>query len=389
MGKTVSGRIGGGSTGHNSREYSTNNVDPSRTHLNIDYCNEPIKDAFHKLFDDALERYNAKQTRDDRKIADYYEKISSGKQEKPFYEIIMQIGNMDDTGATTVSGEQAKVILDEYFQGFRERNPNLYVFSAHLHMDEATPHLHIDFIPYITGSTRGLDTRVSLKKALAAQGFEGEGRSNTEWNQWMASEKIALSQAMKRHGIEWEHKGTHEEHLSIIEYKKKERTEELEAVNAELAEKKVDLRTAADRVNNLKTAETAYKDLKEKLAYDPEYLLPEPSSPLMLARTYKEEVARPLVKKLKSIIKSLFVQYHKVRDNLIRVTGERDKLLQENNRLSDENGSLTRENAILKEQNKGFRRLQKNFGPQKLEEMLNQTKAPRQREHQEKQANIA
>ena len=106
----------------------------------------------------------------------------------------------------------------------------------------------------------------------------------------MASEKIALSQAMKRHGIEWEHKGTHEEHLSIIEYKKKERTEELEAVNAELAEKKVDLRTAADRVNNLKTAETAYKDLKENLAYDPEYLLPEPSSPLMLARTYKEEV---------------------------------------------------------------------------------------------------
>ena len=123
--------------------------------------------------------------------------------------------------------------------------------------------------------------------------------------------------------------------------------------------------------------------------YDPEYLLPEPSSPLMLARTYKEEVARPLVKKLKSIIKSLLVQYHKVRDNLIRVTGDRDKLQQENIRLRDENGSLTRENAILKEQNKGFRRLQKYFGPQKLEEMLNQAKAPRQREHQEKHANIA
>lgn len=387
MGKTVSGRIGGGSTGHNSREYSTNNVDPSRTYLNIDYCNEPIKDAFHKLFDEALERYNAKQTRSDRIIDDYYEKIRSGKQEKPFYEIIMQIGNKDDTGATTESGEQAKMLLDEYFQEFRERNPNLYVFSAHLHMDEATPHLHIDFIPFITGSTRGLDTRVSLKKALLAQGFEGGCRSETEWNQWMASEKNALAAVMERHGLEWEHKGTHEEHLSIIEFKKKERIEELEAVTTELADKKVDLRTMADRVNNLKTAETDFKDLKEKLAYDPEYLLPEPS-PLMLAKTYKEEKARPLVKKLKSIIRSLFIQYHKVRDNLIRVTGERDKLQQESNRLHEENGNLARENAILKEQSKDYRRLKKQYGP-RLEEMLDQLKAPQQREHLEKQTSIA
>lgn len=387
MGKTVSGRIGGGSTGHNSREYSTNNVDPSRTHLNIDYCNEPIKDAFHKLFDEALERYNAKQTRSDRIIDDYYEKIRSGKQEKPFYEIIMQIGNKDDTGATTESGEQAKMLLDEYFQEFRERNPNLYIFSAHLHMDEATPHLHIDFIPFITGSTRGLDTRVSLKKALLAQGFEGGSRSETEWNQWMTSEKNALAAVMERHGLEWEHKGTHEEHLSIIEFKKKERIEELEAVTTELADKKVDLRTMADRVNNLKTAETDFKDLKEKLAYDPEYLLPEPS-PLMLAKTYKEEKARPLVKKLKSIIRSLFVQYHKVRDNLIRVTGEKDKLQQENDRLYNENGNLARENAILKEQSKDYRRLKKYYGP-RLEEMLDQLKAPRQREHLEKHTKIA
>ena len=283
MGKTVSGRIGGGSTGHNSREYKTNNVDPSRTHLNIDYCNEPIKDAYHKLFDDALERYNAKQNRADRVIKDYYEKIRSGKQEKPFYEIIMQVGNKDDTSATTESGEQAKMILDEYFRGFQKRNPNLYVFSAHLHMDEATPHLHIDFIPFITGSTRGLDTRVSLKKALLAQGFEGGSRSETEWNQWMASEKEALAQVMELHGLEWEHNGTHEEHLSIIEFKKMERTEELEAVKAELADTKSDLRTMADRVNNLKVAESDYKDLKEKLAHDPEYLLPEPPA-LMLPK---------------------------------------------------------------------------------------------------------
>ena len=81
-------------------------------------------------------------------------------------------------------------------KGFGERNPQLRVFSAHLHMDEATPHLHIDFVPFTTGSKRGLDTRVSMKKALAAQGFEGGTRGATELNQWINSEKEVLSQVM-------------------------------------------------------------------------------------------------------------------------------------------------------------------------------------------------
>lgn len=87
-------------------------------------------------------------------------------------------------GAETENGQLAKKILDDYMKGFQERNPNLYVFSAHLHMDEATPHLHIDFVPFTTGSKRGLDTRVSMKGALKQQGFIGTGRSDTERAQW-------------------------------------------------------------------------------------------------------------------------------------------------------------------------------------------------------------
>lgn len=112
--------------------------------------------------------------------------------------------------ADTENGELAKQILDEYYQGFQERNPLLRVFSAHLHMDEATPHLHIDFVPFTTGSKRGLDTRVSLKQALATQGFKGGSRGDTEWSQWVQSEKEQLAAVMGRYGIEWEHKGTHE-----------------------------------------------------------------------------------------------------------------------------------------------------------------------------------
>lgn len=91
--------------------------------------------------------------------------------------------------AKSEDGLLTKRILTEFMDEFQARNPNLYAFSAHLHMDEETPHLHIDFVPYITGSKRGLDTRVSLKSALAAEGFTGGTRGATELNQWIASEK--------------------------------------------------------------------------------------------------------------------------------------------------------------------------------------------------------
>lgn len=217
MKRTISAMVGKGSVNHNSRKFCAENVDAERTCLNVDYCNENIKDVYHQLFDDALERYNEKQTRSDHKIEDYYEKIRTGKQEKLFHEIILQIGNRDDMSSDSENGELAKVVLDEYYKEFQERNPQLYVFSAHLHMDEAMPHLHIDFVPFITGNKRGPDTRVSLKQAFAAQGFKGGTRGATEWTQWVQAEKEQLAAVMERYGIEWEQRGTHEQHLSVMD----------------------------------------------------------------------------------------------------------------------------------------------------------------------------
>lgn len=137
---------GKGSLNHNSRKFHAKNTDPNRTHWNVEYCNEDIKDVYHELFDEALKRYNDKQTRKDRKIDDYYEKIRSGKQEKLFHEVIIQIGDKDNMGSETMEGQLAAKILDEYMKGFQERNPTLRIFAAHLHLDEATPHLHIDFM---------------------------------------------------------------------------------------------------------------------------------------------------------------------------------------------------------------------------------------------------
>ena len=235
--RTISAMVGKGSLNHNSREFYASNVDPSRSHLNIEFCHEDIRTVYHELFDDAQERFNVKQTRNDRRIEDYYKKICSSKQEKPFHEIVLQIGNKDDTGINTELAETAKKCLTEYAKGFQARNPTLRVFWSHLHMDEATPHIHIDFVPYITGSKRGMDTRVSLKQALAQLGFKGGTRSATEWNQWAQNEKQALAEIMLEHGIEWEQLGTHEEHLSVLDYKKQEREKEVRALDTTIAEK--------------------------------------------------------------------------------------------------------------------------------------------------------
>lgn len=236
MERTISAMIGKGSVNHNTRAFTAKNVDKNRSADNVEFCQEDIKQVYHKLFDEARERYNAKQKRKDRMIDNYYEKIRRGKQEKLFHEVIFQIGNKDDMNAKNEDGLLAKRILTEFMDEFQARNPNLYVFSAHLHMDEETPHLHIDFVPYITGSKRGLDTRVSLKSALAAEGFTGGTRGATELNQWIASEKKKLAIIMERYGVEWLQKGTHEKHLSVLEFEKKEWAREVAELDSQKRE---------------------------------------------------------------------------------------------------------------------------------------------------------
>ena len=250
--------VGKGSVNHNSRKFKAENVNADRSHLNIDYCNESIKKVYHELFDEALERYNGKQTRADRKIADYYEKIRSSKQEKPFHELILQIGDKENMSAESENGQLASQVLDEYYRGFQGRNPQLRVFSAHLHLDEATPHLHIDFVPFTTGSKRGLDTRVSLKQALAIQGFKGGSCGDTEGSQWVQAEKEQLAAVMERYGIEWEHKGTHEKHLSVLDYKKQEREKEVEKLGGQIEQKQVELKVLSDRCR------TDFADIQNK-----------------------------------------------------------------------------------------------------------------------------
>ncbi|MCG4594309.1 plasmid recombination protein [Sellimonas intestinalis] len=417
---------GKGSVNHNSRKFHAKNTDLERSYLNVEYCNENIKDVYHELFDEALSRYNEKQTRNDRRIDDYYEKIRSGKQEKPFHEIILQIGDKDTMGAETEEGQLAAKILDEYMQDFQRRNPTLRVFSAHLHMDEATPHLHIDFVPYITGSKRGLDTRVSLKQALTALGFKGGTRRETELNQWVSAEKQQLAAIMLEHGIEWEQKGTHEKHLSLLDFEKQERTKEvaaLEAQKAELEEHNATMQEVnekwLDQLENIehdifsaqesrkeadKQAEQAkkkasqyekklteiapmVKDMErfaEKYSADPDEVLPEAGT-LETGKSYREKKAKPLIKKIVTVLRSVYRAYLDLSRRFSDMQRSYERAWSKVNSLTARVEELWNENRALRERLEDFGRVERALGRDTVETIVQKEKRLEEVQRMQKQ----
>ena len=437
MKRTISFMTGKGSVNHNSRKFHAKNTDPERSCLNVEYCNENVKDVYHELFDEALARYNEKQTRSDRRIDDYYEKIRSGKQEKPFHEIILQIGDKDNMGAKTENGQLAAKVLDKYMWDFQRRNPTLRVFSAYLHMDEATPHLHIDFVPYTTGSKRGLDTRVSLKQALSALGFKGGTRRETELNQWVAYEKEQLAAVMLEHGIEWEKKGTHEKHLSVLDFEKKERAKEVaeleqsisdgkerlsdiqiqhrkavqeteqirqkgEAIRQEVSElsETSDLlkeqattlaedkkKLLSDNVKLEKQQKKLQQDIEKMVqskavmernihAYDEDekWQLPEPAA-LMSAKAYKDKKAFPLVEKLKETIKALTIKCVQLAEQGKKLKEKVTRQEQQISRLTDKVMEQSDIIDRLQEKAADLGRLERYFGREQVQSIVERSKA--------------
>ena len=427
MKRTISFMTGKGSVNHNSRKFHAKNIDSERSYLNVEYCNEDVKDVYHELFDEALVRYNEKQTRSDRKIDDYYDKICFGKQEKPFHEIILQIGDKDNMGATTENGQLAAKVLAEYMRDFQRRNPTLRVFSAYLHMDEATPHLHIDFVPYTTGSKRGLDTRVSLKQALLALGFKGGTRSETELNQWVQHEKKQLAEIMLERGIEWEQKGTHEKHLSVLDFKKKERAKEvaeLEAKKESLEEHNVailetsekwlgelenleqeihsaqEIREEADKKAEVAKKEAAryekklaeiapmVKDMERfavKYSYDPEEVLPEAGT-LESGKTYREKKAKPLIGKIITVLRAVYREYLSVSNRFEKLQDAYNREQDRNERLKNRLEEFLGKNRELRTIATDFGRVRTVMGAEQVNAVIDRAKQQEQIEAEQKRA---
>ena len=267
IGTTISGMTGRGSIRHNNRSFSAANIDRSRTEQNVTYCNDDLKQVYHEIFDEALAAYNAKKKKTRDKITDYYEQIRQGKQEKLFHEAIFQIGNLEDCGCGSPGGERAAAALKEFAESFQERNPHLRVFNMVLHMDEATPHLHVDFIPVATEQSRGLSTRVSMKQALKQQGFVSLGRKQTEWNAWMEREKAALTEIAQAHEFEIISLGGGRPHMDLPEYRAAAQRleagqEQVTAAEHDMAELEKQRKALQGTVRRLQAAEKVRVDLE-------------------------------------------------------------------------------------------------------------------------------
>lgn len=232
---------GKGSQLHNKRAYESigrdipEHIDSLRTHENVTLVDIPIKQAYDELFGEALAAYNAKQKRSDRKIDDYCEHIKKSKNgEKLFYEDVVQWGSVSDF-TDEKTRQTAKKCLIEYVKGFEERNPNLKLIGAYIHMDEASPHLHLDYIPVAKGYKRGLSVRNSFSKALHEMGFEQdpETRKDNAAVQWKKHERAVFGDICAAHGLEVEEERAARGSLSVDEYKEA-RDKMLEPIKKEM-----------------------------------------------------------------------------------------------------------------------------------------------------------
>ena len=207
--KRISHARGRGSLNHNNRNHIYKNVDPTKTENNIYYAKESLDEAYKNCFGQALENYNTKQKRADRKIENYYTHLfgnankdtvaTSSNKEKSFYEIVVGIGDRNTCAVGSADGGLAARILDEYAKGFSERNPNFYVFNSVLHMDEKTPHLHIDYVPIADGYKNGMAVRNSQSVALQQMGF---GKNKNSINEWRIKERQILRELCQQYGLE-------------------------------------------------------------------------------------------------------------------------------------------------------------------------------------------
>lgn len=274
--KTISMCQGKGSLSHNNRVFSAKNIDSSRTADNIVFIRQDLGETYNQLFSAAVERYNARQKRNDRKIFDYFQHlfnrppsasvITGANKQKSFYEDLVQIGTKDDTGVGTPDAEKAIACLREYMEGFQERNPNFHVFNAVMHLDEATPHLHIDYIP-IGHFSNGLDTRNAMAKALEEMGY---GKGANAINRWRLSEWEVLHQICTAHGIEisepkksrgysytTQEYGEHKDKIRELEAEKAKAITERDETRAEL-DKAAKKKAKLTEIDNVETGKTVF-----------------------------------------------------------------------------------------------------------------------------------
>lgn len=188
---------------------------------------EYIRQAYQRIFGEAVSRYNEKQTREDRKVDDYLRQVRKDKARNEAYEMIIGVYDAD------LAPQTCKAILRTFVDEWKARNPNLELIGAYYHDDEQgkNPHVHIDYVPVAHNYARGMDTQNGLVKAFGEMGFEGRGTKVTAQILWERRENQALEDICRKHGLTVEHPQRGKEkqqHRDTAQYKAEERLKSTE-----------------------------------------------------------------------------------------------------------------------------------------------------------------
>lgn len=236
---------------HNNRTMSekekeqNSHIDYSRSDENKYLVQKDLKKLYREEFGEVLENYNAKQKRNDRKIDDYYKHIQSSKKTSLQQEMIIQVGDKDDFSSKQ-DFEKANEILEEWLLGFEKRNPNLKIYNAVIHNDEASPHMHLNFVPVASGYKRGLEKQVSFDRAITQQ--DPKLDKTRPFDDWREKEVKILEEMLKERGIERKLVGSNN-YKDVNEYKeKKDLEKEILSLENQLFEKKNELLEMSERL---------------------------------------------------------------------------------------------------------------------------------------------
>ena len=329
-------------------------IDPNGKHEVWLNCNLTEKEAYHKLFDSAVAEYNSRQKRNDRKISDYYEKIRNDKQKHTAYEMIVSVGNMDERIPEEVGYE----ILYEFVEGWKAKNPNMYMFGCYYHADEqGVPHVHIDYIPVGTNYTRGMKIQVSSSKALEEMGFVTDTFKGTSQVKWIHSENERLETICNNHGVEVYHPQTGKEHLEKDLYILEKQAENLKTEISDIEEEKQNIiRKSVMAVDKLESEKSALEDEITELVHDKTIAQAELDETATLVKTIRGDFEKE-IPKVSSILpqpekKETAVKYRKriipIINNAIKSIVDKARswhrtiiaLAKENKRLKLENESV-------------------------------------------------
>ena len=347
-------------------------IDPNGKHEVWFNCNLTEKEAYHKLFDSAVAEYNSRQKRNDRKISDYYEKIRNDKQKHTAYEMIVSIGNMDERIPEEVGYE----ILHEFVEGWKEKNPNMYMFGCYYHADEqGVPHVHIDYIPVGTNYTRGMKKQVSSSKALEEMGFVTDTFKGTGQVKWIHSENERLETICNNHGVEVYHPQTGKEHLEKDLYILEKQAENLRAEITDIEEEKqIIIRKSVMAVDKLESEKSVLEDEITELVHDKTIAQAELDETANLVKTIrgdfekeipkvsnilpqpeKKETAadyrRRIIPIISNAIKSIVDKARSWHRTIIALTKENTRLAEENKTVAEKDEkikTLEKENSSMR-----------------------------------------